>query len=49
MRLNADLSARVVIDTLTATWTASPEPGVDDDARAVFSLKLAQLHEKLAA
>ncbi len=29
MELNADFSRRVVIDTLTAPWIASPEPGVE--------------------
>ena len=29
MALNADLSMRVVIDTRTAPWIASPEPGVE--------------------
>ena len=29
MALNADFSARVVIDTRTAPWIASPEPGVE--------------------
>ena len=28
MELNADLRARAVIDTRTAPWIASPEPGV---------------------
>ena len=29
MALNADFSARVVIDTRAAPWTASPQPGED--------------------
>lgn len=29
MRLHADRTERVVIDTRTAAWTASPEPGVE--------------------
>lgn len=29
MRLRADLSERAVVDTRSATWTVSPEPGVE--------------------